>query len=141
VVDVELAGQVVPYLVAAAGAYGAAVVDRVRDTAVDATADATVGTGRRLLRRILDRHESAGQVGDAVQDLAVNPDDPDRVAALRLQVRKVLAADPELAGEVAQMLQQAGVSVKAAGDRAVAVLQNPGIIQTGQNNQAWQGRP
>jgi hypothetical protein len=139
-IDAELAGAVVPYVAAAAGAYGASVVERVRDTAADATADATVGLGRRLLRRILGREESAEQVSDAVQDLAADPADPDRVAALRLQVRKVLAADPELAGEVAQMLERAGGTVTAAGDGAVAVNHNPGIIQTGQNSRAWQGR-
>jgi hypothetical protein len=138
-IDAELAGAVVPYVAAAAGAYGAAVVERVRDTAADATADATVGLGRRLLARILGRQESAGQVSDAVEDLAADPADPDRLAALRLQVRKALAADPELAGEVAQMLQQAGAIVTATGEGAVAVQHNRGIVQTGQNSQAWQG--
>lgn len=139
-VDVDLAAQVVPYLAAAAGAYGTAVLERVRDSAADATVGASAGLGRRLLGRILGREKSAAAVAAAVQDLAQDPQDPDRVAAVRLQVRKALADDPELAGEVSAMLHAAGVSVTASGARSVAVQNNSGIIQTGDGSRAWQQR-
>src|SRR5690349_8692742 len=111
--------MVVPYVAAVAGAYGSAVLERVRDAAADATAEATVGAGRRLLRRILGREESAAVVGAAVQDLAANPNDEDRIAALRLQLRKVFAADPELRAELQTMLPAEAVT--ATGPRSVAV--------------------
>ncbi|WP_246273160.1 hypothetical protein [Phytohabitans houttuyneae] len=136
----DLATQVVPYIAAAAGAYGTAVIERVRDSAADATVEATAGWGRRLLGRILRRQESAAEVEAAVRDLAQDPDDADRVAAVRLQVRKALADDPELAAEVAAMLQAAGTSVTASGPRSVAVQENSGIIQTGDSSSAWQQR-
>jgi hypothetical protein len=137
-VDTDLAATVVPYIAAAAGAYGTAVIDRVRDAAADATADATVSAGRRLLRRILRRDESAMPVTEAVRDLVEDPADDDRVAALRLQLRKALAADPQLAADVTAIL--AGVATTAAGPRSVAVQQNSGIVQTGDGSAAWQGR-
>jgi hypothetical protein len=137
-VDADLAGMVVPYVAAAVSAYGAAVVEKVRDTAADATADATVSAGRRLLRGFLHRDESRPAVVEAVQELAVDPADTDRVAALRLQLRKALAADPQLATEVATMLRDA--PAVAAGPRSVAVQHNAGIVQTGDGSAAWQGR-
>ena len=43
-----LAAEATPYVSAAVGAYGGAVLARLRDDA----ADATVGLGRRLLQRM-----------------------------------------------------------------------------------------
>lgn len=57
-VDVDaaaLATQVVPYVVTAVGAYGAAVASRVEE----ASADATVRVGGRVLRKIFGRREAA----------------------------------------------------------------------------------
>jgi hypothetical protein len=139
-VDVDLAARVVPYVVAAAGAYGMAVIERVRDDAADATVGATAGWGRRLLARILGRRESAAEVEAAVHDLVHDPEDADRVAAVRLQVRKALQADPQLAAAMSAMLQTAGASVAASGPRSVAVQDNSGIIQTGDGSSAWQQR-
>ncbi|UWZ60055.1 hypothetical protein Daura_42095 [Dactylosporangium aurantiacum] len=138
-VDVDLAAAVVPYVAAAVGVYGARVLERVSDAAADATAAATVGVGRRLLRRILGREASAGPVSAAVQDLAEDPTDEDRVAALRLQLRKALVSDPQLAAEVAAMLPDA-TTVTAAGPRSVAARDITGIVQTGDGSAAWQGR-
>lgn len=139
----ELAAQVVPYLIAVATAYGVRWVDRVRDAAADATADTTVGLGRRMLRAVLRRDELAPGTTDAVtqatQDLAGDPDDTDRVAALRWQVRKLLESDPQLAAELADLVGQAGRAVHACGDRSVAVEANSGIVQTGDNSTARQG--
>ncbi|MEV4532541.1 hypothetical protein AB0J82_01765 [Asanoa sp. NPDC049518] len=136
--DADLATTVVPYLTAAAAAYGTAVLDRVRDSAADATADASVGLGRRLLSRILGRQESADAVSEAVQDIVADPADPDRVSALRLQIRKALVADPQLASDVAHLVARSGVAINATGEGAVAVQHNSGIVQTGRGSHASQ---
>src|SRR4051794_14126127 len=109
--------------------YGTSVMERVRDAAADATADATVGLGRRLLRRFLPAGGASDAVVTAVQDVAGNPQDADLVAALRSQLRKALAADPQLAGTVAAMLPAGAVT--AAGTRSAAIGHNTGIVQTG----------
>src|SRR4051794_26335838 len=118
--DGDLASQVVPYVAATGTAYGLTVLDRVRDAATDATADATGGWGRRMLCRILHRQESEAAISSAIEDLATDPADDDQVATLRAQIRKALAADSQLAAEIANMLTQAGPAITAAGDRSIA---------------------
>ena len=123
----------VPYIAGAASAYGAAVLDKVRDEAADATADATVSLGRRLLRRLLGRGESRPAIEATVSDLATDPDDEDYRAALRVQIRKALTADPALADEVRGTLTQAGVTITitASGTRSVAAHTITGNVTTG----------
>jgi len=63
-------------------------------------------------------------IESAAQDVAAMPDDPDAQAALRLQLKKLLAADEALAAELARLWQEAeaaGVTVIASGERSVAV--------------------
>jgi hypothetical protein len=92
-----------PYISAAVGAYGGAVLGKVRDDA----ADATVGLGRRLLQRVFG-HRADGEVLPApVADLAADPGDADALAALRLAVRRRLEADATMLAEVKQMLAAA----------------------------------
>ncbi|MFF5075811.1 hypothetical protein ACFY36_02085 [Actinoplanes sp. NPDC000266] len=128
-----MTAAVVPYVSAAVGAYGAAVLERVQDAA----ADSTVGLGGRLLQRFLNHGGSTAGVQGAVAELAEDVSDEDRVAALRVQVRKALAADPELAAEVRGLLAEAGVSVSvtASGDRSIAAQTISGVAVTGDGAQ------
>ena len=60
---------------------------------------------------------------EAVQDAAAAPNDADVHAALRLQLKKLLAEDHTLAQDIkrwCQEVRQAGVAVMAVGDRSVA---------------------
>lgn len=100
-----IASQVMPYITAAIGAYGAAVWTKAQD----AVADETVSLGRRLLQRIARREQSRPQLEAAVADVAEARGDEDFIAALRGQIKKALAADPELAGDVVAMLNEAPV--------------------------------
>jgi len=126
-----LAGTAVKFVIAVARQYGAAVLDHVEDDASDAAADATVGLGRRLLRRLLGRPESRAAIGSAVTDVAEHPDEEDYTAALRVQIRKALDADSQLANDVSGMLTKAGITIVASGDRAVAAQDISGIVVTG----------
>jgi hypothetical protein len=99
----SLAAEMTPYVSAAVGAYGGAVLARVRDEA----ADATVGLGRRLLQRIFGTRRDGEPLPGPLADLAADPRDADALAAVRLLVRKALADDPGLAGEVGSMLAAA----------------------------------
>ncbi len=119
--------EAVPLISAAVGAYGAGVLSRVQDVA----ADATVGLGRRVLERIRHRAAQPAALDAAVADLAQSPQDPDAVGALRLQVRKLLAQDPELLAELAAMLPARG-AVTASGEGSIAVGgDSSGINATG----------
>ena len=122
-----LANEVSPYVTAAIGAYGGAVLARARDQA----ADATVGLGRRILQRIFGTRDAV-QVPQPVADLAADPDDPDLQAALRVAIRKALATDAGLAGEVRTMLADASsVTVTASGERSIAAQSVTGVASTG----------
>jgi hypothetical protein len=128
----SLAAEMTPYVSAAVGAYGGAVLARVRDEA----ADATVGLGRRLLQKVFGRRGEGEPLPGPLADLAADPADPDALAAVRLAVRKALAADQALAAEVRSMLagapgvtQQvhAGRDAYTAGrDQAVVNYRRPG---------------
>jgi hypothetical protein len=128
-VDGELAvliGEVSPYVTAAVGAYGGAVLAKVSDQA----ADATVGLGRRILQRIFGTC-AAGDVPQPIADLAADPDDPDLQAALRVAIRKMLAADAELAGDLRGMLAGATATVTASGERSIAAQSITGVASSG----------
>lgn len=124
-----LAGELSPYVAAAVGAYGGAVLAKVRDDA----ADATVGLGRRLLVRIFGQRRAGEELPGALADLAAAPGDGDALAAVRLQIRKALEGDPALRAEVTRMLAGGAVHVTAAGDRSVAGQVISGVTVTGDN--------
>ncbi|MGS2641801.1 hypothetical protein [Streptosporangium sp. LJ11] len=132
---VTLAQEVSPYVTAAVGAYGGAVLARANEEA----ADATVGWGRALLQRIFGV-TSEQEVPEAVAELAADPDNEDLQAVLRVQIKKFLTADPELAAQVRAMLEQADVAtgrtvtttVTASGKGAIAAGRDiTGSVTTG----------
>jgi hypothetical protein len=98
-----ITAEMTPYISAAVGAYGGAVLAKVRDEA----ADATVGLGRRLLQKVFGHRDEAEPLPGPLADLAADPGDPDALAACRLEISKVLTADPVLESEVRSMLASA----------------------------------
>ncbi|GAA3572679.1 hypothetical protein GCM10022419_062000 [Nonomuraea rosea] len=94
-----LVADVMPYVTAAVSAYGGAVLARAQENA----ADATVGLGRKILQRIFGVESTEGETLEAIAELAEDPDSAD----LQARIRKALDADPNLAAEVAQMVEQA----------------------------------
>jgi hypothetical protein len=118
----ELAGA----LAAAVGTYGKDVFNRLGEAA----SNATVGLGLKILGRVRHgrKHPALEQ---AVADAAQNPSDEDFAAAVRAQLKKALAADPELAADLERELRASGLTVTAAGERSVATGNNAGIISTG----------
>jgi hypothetical protein len=97
---------------------------------------------QRLWHRIHPTLETKPQAAEAVTDVAEHPDDEDSAAALRVQIRKVLEGDPDLARELASSLQeaqQAGIvadvvvygGVKAESGGVAAGRDVTGGVQTG----------
>jgi hypothetical protein len=122
--------EVVPAISAAVGAYGVGVLTRAQDAAVDAT----VNLGQRILAWLWGHAAERGRLEAAVTDLATDGEDPDAVAALRLQVRRILAQDPELVTELAGMLPPAP-RAGAIGTRSVAIAgNNTAPITTGDHS-------
>ncbi len=82
---------------------------------------------------------------EAATDVAAHPNDEDALAALRLQLKKLLAEDESLAQELARLLEQtrpAGPNVIASGERSVAIggSVNGSVIVTGDKNKATRGK-
>ena len=128
-----VANAVTPFIAGAASAYGAGVLEKVQDEAVEVTVAEGHRLGVRLLTRLLRRGEHQDGLAAAVEDAAEDPQDEDRRAALRVQLRKALAADPRLAEEIRKMLPPdatARVVVQTFGERSIAA-QKIGIASTG----------
>lgn len=77
----------------------------------------------RLTRSLAERPTAL----ESVRDAAEAPDDADARAALRLQLRKLLAEDEQLAGDLRRLLDERpgrsgpSVTVTASGERSIAV--------------------
>ncbi|MFF5082596.1 RIP homotypic interaction motif-containing protein [Actinoplanes sp. NPDC000266] len=124
-----LVQDVVPYVTAAAGVYGGAVVQKVTDAAADAGADATVGIGRRLLRRLFTSGRR-DQIEAAVVEVGESPDDEASAAVLRAQLLKALSQDPQLRQDLSQILGEAGVGA----DRYKVTVSDSQGVQIGSHN-------
>lgn len=126
----QLIDQSWPFISAAVGAYGAAVLTQ----ATDASAVSTVSVGQRLLQRLWNREESRGHLERAVDGVVAEPEDDDAQATLRQEIKRALREDPALLEDVKAMLAEAPVvqeSYQAMGERSVALRVNNGVISTG----------
>jgi predicted nucleotide-binding protein (sugar kinase/HSP70/actin superfamily) len=135
---VQLAGEITPYVTAAASAYGAAVLTQTQEEA----ATATVAFGRRMAQRIFGTGAEGEEMPEALADVIEDSEDGDNRAALRKAIRKALEADADLAAEAERVLhqaRQAGAHVTTFGPRSSATQTNSGIIATGDNNNIFQG--
>jgi hypothetical protein len=104
-----LVADATPYVTAAVGAYGGAVLAKVRDDA----ADATVGVGRRLLQRVFGHETAEEPLPEPLAALAADPGDADALGMMRWAMRQALEADAAMLEEVKSMLASAqGVIVK-----------------------------
>lgn len=104
-----LVADATPYVTAAVGAYGGAVLAKVQDDA----ADATVGVGRRLLQRVFGHRTADEPLPAPLAALAADLGDADALGMVRWAIRQALEADAEMLEEVKSMLASAqGTVVK-----------------------------
>jgi uncharacterized protein YlxW (UPF0749 family) len=123
-------GPALPYLVGAG--------QKVAEGAAKKLEAESWGMAQALWAKLQPKVEARPVAQEAVKDAAANPTDPDVQAALRVQLRKLLQDDRELASEVDQLLKthQTNVSTSTAttsGERSVAVGRDVtgGTIVTG----------
>lgn len=129
---VNSVGPFLPYLVAA----GQGVAESLDEHGDEAQKLAT-----SLWEALRPKVEARPAALDAVKYAAEQPKDDDAQVALRLQIRRLLSEDAELAAELSRILQagqQSGgtVNVTASGARSVAIggSANGGVIITGDQN-------
>lgn len=76
-----LVADATPYVTAAVGAYGGAVLAKARDDA----ADAAVGAGRRLLQRVFGHRKDDEPLPVPLAALVADPGDADALGMVRWQ--------------------------------------------------------
>ena len=98
-------------------------------------AGAGLDRAKALWAKLSAAVQGNGDARKAAQEVAQAPDDEDAVAALRLQIRKLLAANPSLARDLAGVLGGDG-RVVASGEGSVAIGGNVSgsTIVTGRGN-------
>src|SRR6185436_9975222 len=118
---VLLLAQALPTLLAAGEKAAGKAVEEVGKQAGAAAS----GKVKEIWGRLRGKVEEKEAAKEAVTDLAEEPADPDRQAALRRQLIKILTADPDLAALLEPLAETARTEVTViqvqAGDRGVAV--------------------
>ncbi|MFI0451707.1 hypothetical protein ACH34W_40355 [Actinomadura sp. 6N118] len=125
-----MAEQITPYVVAAASAYGGAVLAQAQQE----TATAALGVGRRLARKIFGGDKTGRPIPEEWVDVIADYHNPRNAAALRGAIHKALAEDGELVAQAVEALAKSRNSrpqVATFGERSPAVGTNTGIIMTG----------
>jgi hypothetical protein len=102
-----LVTEAMPYVTAAAAAYGGAVLAKTRDKA----ADATVGAGVHILQRVFGRKKAGEPLPEPLADMVANPGDAEFQAALKVAIRKALERDAAMLAEVRTMIPSAPMIV------------------------------
>ena len=96
---------------------------------------------KSLWAKLRPKAEATPRLQEAVEEVVAAPKDEDAQAQLRLQLKKLLTNDAELARELESILQNAsnaGVTVIVSGDRSVGIGGNVSgstIITGDQNNE------
>ncbi|MEU9888846.1 hypothetical protein [Sphaerisporangium sp. NPDC051011] len=109
-----------PYLVKAGEKFG--------DAAAEQVGQETFGFAQRIWSALRGKVGEKPAAQEAVADVAEDPDDEDLRTILRIQLKRLLAEDPELTAEVERLWRQApaaaGVTVTnvtASGTGSVAI--------------------
>lgn len=96
-------------------------------------------TAQALWRKLWPAVKANPTATAAVEDVAAAPNDADFQAALRAQVKKLLAADQDLLAGLAQALEAAGHPQQAANFGDGAIAQGPGAVAAGKGGVAVGG--
>lgn len=112
-----------------------------REKATEALGEGLWDGAKRLWGRIAGRGAASEAVVEAAQEVALAPSDLDAEAAFRLQLRKLLAAEPELVAEVEPIVRQLqqiqAIQVRVTGSGAAAV--GPGATAGGAGSMVISG--
>jgi hypothetical protein len=132
---VQLLAPFLPYLLKGAKLAGQEAAKKLGEKAGEQGFE----QAKTLWEKLRHKVEARPAALEAVQDAADHPNDEDALAALRLQLKKLLAEDDSLAQELARLLPRsgpAGQTVIASGDRSVAIggSVSGSVIVTGDKN-------
>lgn len=98
----EIVTNATPYVTAALGTYGGAVLSKTRDKGTSKAVD----VGARLLERVFGQKEGE-PVPEAVADVVTHPGDDEFLTALKVTIRKILEHDAAMLADVRSILAEA----------------------------------
>jgi hypothetical protein len=116
-------------LLARALPYLATPAERLATRAADALGEASWDFAQRIWGKVGGRLNERPAAQEAVDEVAAAPDDAGARFVLERQLDKLFAADPALAAEVQDIMEQAAaagaVHVNVQGDRNVTLTRSP----------------
>ena len=127
---VQTLGPYLPALLETGKTVGGKAVEEVGKKAGGEAFDGAKKVWKKLRGKVEEKPEAA----EAVRDLAEDPDDSDLQAAVRVQLKKILAADPSLVGEMAKLLQT--VEIHGSGNAVAQVRGSQNVVAQGSGNTA-----
>jgi hypothetical protein len=117
--------------------------EHAADAAIDHLGAAAWRQAQALWRRLRPKVEDKEAAQEAAADVAAAPDDELARGALQLQLRKLLADDPELAKALAELLDEGRRAGVMADNGAVviggSVIADRGGVAAGRDIDAGQG--
>ncbi|MGZ4276520.1 MAG: hypothetical protein ACXVFN_00235 [Solirubrobacteraceae bacterium] len=109
-------------------------VEKLANRAADAVAAEVWEHAQKLWARLRPKVEAKPEAKRAAEMVAAEPTDGRRVAALELELERLLAEDRELAAQIEAIMATVPATAIAAGERSIATAGNVrGIFVTGDN--------
>ncbi|HKV08773.1 MAG TPA: SUMF1/EgtB/PvdO family nonheme iron enzyme [Thermoanaerobaculia bacterium] len=94
--------------------------------------EAALAGAKEVWKKLRGKVEEKPEATEAVRDLAEDPEDADLQAAVRVQLKKILAADLGLAGELAAFFQT--VKIEGSGNAVAQVRGDRNVVVQGSGN-------
>jgi hypothetical protein len=120
----------IPFLPTLLKRRGMAVLDKATESAASRIGEAAFSKAEAVWGKLSPKIEANPGVEEAINDVANHPEDEDFQAALRVQLKKLLAMDEELPKEIDRILHEDG----ADGTSGTQIIQNV----TGDRNRVTQ---
>ncbi len=113
--------------------------EQAADAAIQRFGEAAWKRAQALWGKLRPKVEDKEAAREATEDVAGAPDDELARSALQLQLRKLIADDPDLAGELAEMLEDSRRAGIMADNGAVVVVADRGGVAAGGDINVGQG--
>lgn len=102
--------------------------DKAAGKAAEKVGEKSVETVGKIWTKLRPKVEAKEAAKEAVEDVAKDPENPALQTVLQVQLEKILAQNPDLAAEVAQLLETAtseaqasGINIRVEGDRNLVI--------------------
>jgi hypothetical protein len=113
--------------------------EQAADAAIERFGQAAWKRAQALWAKLRPKVEDKEAAREATEDVAAAPDDELARSALQLQLRKLVADDPDLAAELAEMLEDGRRAGIMADNGAVVVVADRGGVAAGGDINVGQG--